>query len=209
MALPIVVQYSLTSGNATSIVNAQGTTAAGVALTQATTVLDNQRRLLFTTTGNESSNSFTVRGLNQAGFPIVEVITGPNATTTRSNLDFKIVSSIVPLVATVGTTSVGTDIGSSMWNIMNQHVSPVNIQIGCVIQGALGVNYTVQYCYDDPNNLPSGVTFPQPFNHPTLAAQTTSLDGSINDPVFAVRLQINSGTGTVRMTTIQAGIAGP
>lgn len=212
MALPIVFNFSLPAANATNIVNAQGTTAAGVAFTQATTVLgtgNQQRRVLITTTGNESSNTFVIRGLNAAGFPIVESIAGPNATTTRNNLDFQIISSITPLVATVGTTSVGMDIGATLWSIMNWHVAPVNIQVGCIITGALGVNYTVQYCYDDPNNLLSGVTYPQPFNHPTLAAQTTSLDGSINDPVTGVRLQINSGTGTVRTTIIQAGIAGP
>lgn len=212
MALPIVVTYTLGAGVSTAIVNAQGTTAAGVAMTLATTVVDptNQRRLLITTTGDESGNTFTVVGTNQAGFSITETITGPNASTTRSNLDFLTITSIKPLAATVGTTSIGTDgVGSSMWNIMNWHVSPVNIEVSGVVVGTKGVNFSVQYTYDDPNNLPSGVVYPQPFTHPTVASSTTSIDGSINDPVTAVRLLMNSGTGTVRMTVIQAGIGSP
>ena len=209
MSLPNVVTYSLAAASATALVNAQGTTAAGVAFTQGTTVLAAQRRVLITATGDESGNTFTIRGLNGAGFAIVEAITGPNATTTNSNLDFKVVSSIVAGTATIGTTSFGTyGSGSSMWNIMNWHVAPTNIQIaGVTQQGA--ATWTVQYTYDDPNNLPNGVTYPQPFNHPTLASQTAALDGSINDPVTGVRLLITAGTGTVRMTIIQAGIGSP
>lgn len=209
MALPIVVTYTLAAGSATSIVNAQGTTAANTAFTQATTILDAGRRVLITTTGNESATTFTIVGTNAAGFAITESILGPNATTTQTNLDFKTVTSIKAGTATVGTTSFGTGAGSSMWNMMNYHISPVNIEVGCIVTGTLGVNYTLQYTYDDPNNLPSGVTYPQPFNHPSVASQTTSLDGAINDPVVAIRLLINSGTGTVRMNILQAGIAGP
>jgi len=208
MALPIVVTYNLAAAVSTALVNALGTTGPG-ALTLSTTILDKQRRLLITAAGDESSNTFTVVGTNSAGFAVSEVITGPNASTTQSNIDFKTVSTITALATTAGTLSVGTNgVGSTLWNIMNYHVTPVNMEVACVLQTG-AATYSVQYTYDDPNNLPSGVNFPQPFNHPTLVTQTTSLDGSINDPVVGVRLLVNGGTGTVRMTILQAGISGP
>jgi hypothetical protein len=210
--LPMVTTYNLAAAVSTNVVNAAPIQGPGaLPLVSTTVVLDNQRRLLITTGGNESSNTFTVKGLNQANNTITETITGPNASTTQSNLDFKTVLSVTALATTAGTVSVGTDgAGSSLWNIVNWHVTPVNIEVsGVVTSPSTAVNYTIQYTYDDPNNLPSGVNFPQPFSHPTIVNQTASLDGPINDPVTGVRLLINSGTGTVRMTVIQAGIGGP
>jgi hypothetical protein len=121
---------------------------------------------------------------------------------------------------TAGTTSVGTQLpasgttgivsGSTLWNIVSWHTTPANIELSNIVTtAASGVTYSIQYCYDDPNRLPSGVGFPQPFNHPTIVNATTSLDGSINDPITAWRLAIVSGTGTVRATGIQAGIGSP
>lgn len=208
MALPIVVQYNLAAALTTGIVNAAAATAAALALV--TTIVDaNQRRLLLTMTGNESSNTFVVNGTNGAGFPITDRVSGVNNSTTNSNLDFKTVSSIKPLAATVGTTSVGTyEVGSSLWNIMNWNASPVNIEIGTILQTG-AATWSVQYTYDDPNNLPPNVSVPTAFNHATIVNQTATIDGAINDPVTAIRLQVTGGTGTVRMTIIQAGLGSP
>ncbi len=207
--LPVVVTYNLAAAVASNVVNALGTTGGLLTLVSTPVTLDTQRRLLITAVGNESSNTFTVIGLNQAGFTISEVIIGPNATTTQSNLDFKTVISVRALATTAGTLSIGTDgQGSSLWNIVNWHVSPSNIEYGCVLQSGVAT-FSIQYTYDDPNNLPTGVTYPQPFNHPTIVAATTSIDGASNDPITAWRLLITAGTGTVRAIGIQAGIAGP
>lgn len=208
MALPSVVTYSLATASSTALVNASGTVAAGTAFTQVTTVLDAQRRVLFTPLGNESSNTFTIRGTNGAGFPIVEALAGANATTFASSLDFKTVSTIIPSVTTASTLSVGTNgTGSTLWHYVDWGVTPTNIEASAVVTGT--ANYSVQYTYDDPNNLPAGVSAPQPFNHPTMVNATTTLDGPINDPVMAVRLFLNSGGGSVRFTVMQAGIASP
>lgn len=211
MALPIVVTKALAAGLTTSFVNAQNTVAALTALTLVTTVVGtSQRRLLLTTTADETANTFVIVGTNDAGFTITENLVGVNNATVQSNLDFKTLTSIKPLVTTAGTVSFGVNtVGSSLWFIQNWHVTPTNIEISGVLVGVLGVNYTIQYTYDDPNNLPATVGYPQPFNHPTLASATTSLDGSIDNPITAWRLTINSGTGTVRATGIQAGIGSP
>ena len=214
MAQPIQVVYNLAASLTTAIVNAQA--AGATTMTLATTIVDpnNQRRLLFTTTADDSPTRFVIVGTNQAGFPITETIAGVNNSTTQTNMDFKTVASIKTLTgSTVGTVSFGTNgVGSTLWYIMNQNATPVNIECsGIVSSVSTAVTWGVQYTYDDPNNLPSGVGTAAPFNHPTLnnLAGTTSLDGPINDPVFAIRFIVTAGTGTVRGTIIQAGAASP
>ena len=66
------------------------------------------------------------------------------------------------------------------------------------------MSYTVEHTYDDPF-VPafSGATW---FPHPTIAAQSTSKDGSYSAPVRALRVTVVSGTGAAALTIIQAGI---
>lgn len=212
MAQEIQVIYNILAATTTTIVNAapSGLTS----FTLATTVVGpNQQRLFLTVTGNESSNSFVIKGTNQAGLPITDTVKGPNASTTGSNLDFVTVTSVTSTAATAGTTSLGLQsIGSTLWYIMNQNATPSNISCsGVVTSASTTVTWGVQYTYDDPNNLPAGVAFPQAFNHPTLNSitGTTTADGFINDPVMAVRFLISAGTGVIRGTFIQAGAASP
>jgi hypothetical protein len=224
MSLPNVLTYSVATGNATYIVNAAAATNAPLALNHTTLPgFPLQQRVLVTSTGNDSSLFFRILGLNQAGFTVSEFLAGSNATYAQSNLDYAAVisiqgsssSTVLTPSATANSVSVGVStngvngVGSTLWNIMNWHATPTNIEVSGVVVGTQGVTWTAQYCYDDPNNLPSGVPFPQPFNHPTLLNQTATLDGPINDPVTGVRLTINGGTGTVRFTVIQAGIGSP
>jgi hypothetical protein len=230
MALPNVITYSLsTTFGTTSISLASGTTTLTAAFQLNGTfgtgsvfgsgVLGPyQQRVTITSGGNDTGIYFHIVGLNQAGFTVSEFLTGGNTgSTVQSNQDYRTVISIQPsassVAQTLGTTastvSAGTNgVGSSPWNIMNWHVTPTNIEVSGVIQTG-AVNWGAQYTYDDPNNLPAGVAVAQPFNHPTLNNQTTSVDGAINDPVTAVRFIINSGTGTLRGTIIQAGIGSP
>jgi hypothetical protein len=224
MSLPNVTTYSVGTGNATYIVNAAGATSSPLVLNN--TKLPGfplQQRVLVTSAGNDSSLYFRIVGLNQAGFTVSEFLAGSNATYAQSNLDYATIisiqgsssSALLTPSATANTVSVGVStngvngVGSTLWNIMNWHATPTNIEVSGVVVGASGVTWTAQYTYDDPNNLPSGVGFPQPFNHPLLNAVATSLDGPINDPVTGVRLTINGGTGTIRFTVIQAGIGSP
>lgn len=219
MSLPNVTTYSVAAGNATTIVNANAATSGPLVLATTASPGPNQMRLLVTSSGDDSLLFFHIVGRNQAGFQITEFLAGTNSTAAQSNLDFNSVISIRPsasstaqtLGTTAATVSVGVNgVGSSMWNIMNWHATPTDISLSSIVQSPnTTVNYTVQYTYDDPNNLPSGVTVPATFNHPNLTGLTINGDGAITDPVTAVRLLVNSGTGTVRFTAIQGGIGTP
>jgi hypothetical protein len=222
MSLPNVITYNVATGNATTIVNVAPIGSGKFTLN--TSIVPNfplQQRVLVTSAGNDSTIFFHIVGLNQAGFTVQEWLAGSNSTFAQSQLDYAQIVSIQPSTAsnaqtlgtTAGTVSVGVSatggVASSLWQIMNWHVTPANIAVSGVTLGPQGATWSVQYTYDDPNNLPNYTTVPQPFNHPTLVSQTGSLDGAINDPVTAVRLTMNGGTGTVRATFIQAGIGSP
>ncbi len=220
---PIVVTYNLPAGNASTIAQSQASTSGALQLngtlgTAVGGVLGTyQQRVTITSGGDDRGIGFKIVGLNQAGFTQTEIVTGTNATTAQSNIDFRKVISITPqnittggLATTASTVSAGTNgVGSSLWNIVNWNATPSNIAFSGAVVGTLGVNYSIQYTYDDPNNLPAGIQYPQPFNHPTLVTATSTVDGATNDPITAWRLLINSGTGTVRATGIQSGLASP
>lgn len=216
--LPTVVNYSVATGTATTIVNANAATSGPLTLAATATPGPYQMRLLITSAGNDSGLYFDIQGTNQAGFPIGEFLAGSNSTTAQSILDYQGVKSIQPsssstaqtLGTTAATVSVGVNgVGSSMWNIVNWHVSPSNISFACRLLGTNNATFSIQYTYDDPNNLSGGATYPQPFNHPSIVNATSTIDGYSNDPITAWRLYVSAGTGSIQATGIQAGIAGP
>lgn len=223
---PVVVTLSYPLGNATTIAQSQGSTSGalqlngtlGTGAALGTGVLGvNQQRVTVTSGGNDSAIFFHIVGLNQAGFTVSEFLQGASTALATSNLDYRTVISITPsasgtsqtLATTASTVSAGTNqTGDSLWNIVNWYATPSNISYGCVLQSG-AATFSIQYTYDDPNNLPAGVTFPQPFNHPVIVSAGSTVDGVSNDPITAWRLQITGGTGTVRAVGIQSGLASP
>ena len=95
-------------------------------------------------------------------------------------------------------TQSGT--GSSPWAMVDHHLNPFNIGVGCVVTGT--VTYNIQYTYDNPefNNSPTA------FTHEVLQNQTTSQAGNFDFPVYAVRVNISGGSGSVTVTFLQSGI---
>ena len=91
--------------------------------------------------------------------------------------------------------------GSSNVLVMDTYINPFNVGFGVVVTGT--VNYTVQHTFDNPQEVAS----PLFFDHPTVAAKTANQDGNYAFPVAAIRVTVNSGSGTATMTLIQAGIA--
>jgi len=99
-----------------------------------------------------------------------------------------------------------TGVGVSGVYAPDHYISPFNLALGADITGT--VTYTVQYTFDDvfaSGFDPATATW---INHPSLTARTTSTDSNIAYPVQGVRLNVTAGTGTVRLTIIQAGGGG-
>lgn len=88
----------------------------------------------------------------------------------------------------------------------DHYVSPFNVSLGVTVTGT--ATYTVQYTFDDVfdgSYVPDSGSW---IDHPSLTAQTATKDSNIAYPVRGVRLNVTAGTGTVRLTVIQAGGGG-
>ena len=100
------------------------------------------------------------------------------------------------VISTTGT-------GSSNVAPLDTYCNPFNIGMGVVVSGT--VNYTIQHTFDDVFN--PAIT-PVWFSHPTLASLAVNADGNYAFPVRAIKILVNSGTGTAKATIIQAGMPG-
>lgn len=97
-----------------------------------------------------------------------------------------------------------TETGSSTVVVFDLFRNPFNIGIGCVATGT--VNYTIQHSFDDPQKPASQTWFPN--DDTILVSATANQNGNYYFPVTSSRVTVNSGTGTVTVTYIQAGLLG-
>jgi hypothetical protein len=160
---------------------------------------------------NEAAETFTLTGTDRYGNVISEKLAGPGATqTVTSVLDYATISQVAISAASGSNISVGTlgtPVGSAPWLLPNRHITPFNMGVGCIVSGTL--TWTVEKTYDDPNLLiPSNsVSPPNVFTVSGFNAITTTLDDLVNIPATAIRITVNSGTGTGTFYTLQAGLA--
>lgn len=213
MGLPIIFSQTLAAASATNIAASQSPGAGAITLngsaaTGGVATLDTQRRVIITSGGNDTGITFTVNGTNQSGAPISETIAGASGV-AQTNLDFKTVTSVTHTGSVASTVTIGTNgVGSSLWQIVNWNTDPNNIGFQVELRSG-AANFSVQYTLDDPNNLLTGLGYPLPINHPTVASQTATIDATFSTPIIAMRLLTNSGTGTLWCRLLQAGISSP
>lgn len=93
-----------------------------------------------------------------------------------------------------------TGAGSTAWMPVDwRQGPPFNASVSVQVTGT--VNYDVEHTFDDVFN--SAVT-PVAFDHATLAAQTANGNSNYAFPIRAVRVTVNSGTGTAALTWMQS-----
>lgn len=93
-----------------------------------------------------------------------------------------------------------TGAGSSNWIQLNQFGWP-NVTLQVAVTGT--ANWTIEGTNSDLQGGATAVVFA----HPTLAAQTASKFGAWDDQPAFIRITVNSGTGSVELRAIQAGLA--
>ncbi len=220
MGQPIVFTQVLAASSANNIALSQSP-AAGVITLNGSTVtggvatLDVQRRILITSGASDASINFTINGTNGAGNPITDTFAG-GAVTAQSNLDFKTVTSVTHTGSVASTITIGTSgVGSSLWQIINWNADPQSMGVFVELRSG-AANYTVQYTFDDPNILPgtgglnqAGLAYPVALDLSSMTNQTASLDAAFATPFVAFRLTTNSGTGTLVLRALQAGLGSP
>lgn len=179
-------------------------TLNGVLVTAGVAQLDTQRRVELESAADLSAIDYTIVGTDEQNRPITEIVTGPNATTTESLLDFFTVTSITPDGADVALIEIGTNgVGGSIVIPVDKNVTPTSIGMGLIITGT--VNVTVQHTFDDVFGDASNILIW--FDHPTLAGEVANADGNLAFPPQGVRLLTNSGVGTAEFDLVQAGLA--
>lgn len=165
------------------------------------------RRVVLAYSGTDTS--FTIVGTNGSGNNITDTAVGSSGA-AQSNMDFVTVASITPVGGGLTSLTAGTNgVGSSPWWLINwQGYAPISVGVAIeLVTGA--VNFTLQYTYDDPNNLSLGLTYPIPWASSTISGASASIDGvlpnSVGGVCKAARVLINSGTGELRCRFVQAG----
>lgn len=209
---PIVVTCGpYTAPSATNIRTASSVTSGAVTLngslvSSSVATLDTQRRVLFTSAGNDSGITFTITGTNASNDVISETLTGGNTTSVYTVLSFKTVTAVTASGASAGNVSIGTNgVADSTWVRLDDWALP-NVSIQSVVSGT--INYTIQQTYDDVNS-PAGTITASSVTWSTLvaAATATAITNAAYQPVF-VRVLVNSNTNpaTVTTTFLQTGV---
>lgn len=216
MARRVVLTLTLAAASVNGIAISQTIGAAGnltingAAASGGVATLDTQRRVLITSAGNDSGINFTVYGTNQSGAAISETVTGANIGAVATRQDFLTVTRVATSGAAAAGVQIGTNgVGSTPWQMFNAQITPDEIGFGIGVTGT--VNCSVEYTYDAflaPIAIykPPVVPIPTPIAHSVLNSITANSDGTIDWPIHAWRLTMNSGTGTAKLTGIQAGI---
>jgi hypothetical protein len=106
-----------------------------------------------------------------------------------------------PIVITLSNATAGALFSAPI--VLDVDKNPFNVAMQVLVTGA--VVYSVQYTFDNVfatgyNPLTGNWT-----THPQLSALTVTADSNLTFPAVAVRITQASGSGSVRLTTIQAG----
>jgi hypothetical protein len=179
-------------------------TLSGTLVSGGVATLPTPQRILITTT--DTTHTFTITGATASGSVLSEVVTS-NGTSVQSALDYATVTSIVISGAATGAVTVGTNgVASTPW-VRFDDFAPAPVSIQCTVSGT--VNYTIQQTLDDPNSatnpvLPSAVTWVNTSDTAGVAATGSIQSNYAYVPVFA-RVLLNSGSGSVTATFLQAG----
>lgn len=148
---------------------------------------------------NESGKTFTIYGIDQGGQAISEILTGPNAGTVTSVLNYKTVTRVAVSAATTGAIKVGVVATlETPWVPLDIHVPQFNVGYQVDITTA---TFELQGTLDsvqDPTITPLENTL--------VASGTIDIAGNITGPVAAIRLKVSSWTsGTITFKIIQVG----
>ncbi len=178
--------------------------------------MDVARRVDITSGGNDTGVTFTVNGTDRNNDPISESLIGASGGAVTTALSYLTVTSITTSTAVATTVKIGSSaIADSAWVYFDRlaATAPIAIQV----EGSGTVNWTVRQTLDDPsiisNQLPTPTYIWTPasvvwVNHPDSALVASSTTSGVQGnyayaPAFA-KIVLNSGTGSVRATFIQA-----
>lgn len=87
---------------------------------------------------------------------------------------------------------------------MDLYISPFNVTLQTLVTGT--ANYDIQYTKDDVFAVGYDPSTGQWTSLTGMTGATAAAEATLISPVTAVRILQNSGTGSVRLTVLQAGL---
>jgi len=189
---PIVLDGVLVSGGvATFIYPTQVTLTSGDDLS---TVTFTVYGTVLNADGTQTANSETITGLND-----------DTATTTLTFVNVTLITVATLTVFTTEAVEVGgaaVGIGDGPWWPLDIYVPNQVTTISCNILASGSANYTVQYTNEDPFN--TSIT-QLAVAHPSgaMTGASTSQTASTTVLMRAVRVNVASGAGQLRVTVVQ------
>ena len=187
-------QTPLAAGNLTL-------TPAAATLVSETTVPRYGLFISINCAGADAGRTFTVTGTKPGGAAQTEVLNGSNTSQTLSTKYWETVTQIAVDAATAGAVTAGIrQTGATDWMPLDIYTPNAQTAIQVDVTGT--INYSVVYTIEDP--FDTSIT-QIAIAHPVAALTTGSTDVSGQTTVImrAVRLLINSGSGTAKMTIVQ------
>ena len=198
------------AGVANGLTTAQALTAAGPfplngSLTSGgTAILDNPRQVAITSAGNDSGVFFTITGTTPRGDLLGETIPGTNGGVALTNNLFK---RVLGVSASGPTSSVTIGTATAPWfSPMLRMDEWADAQLGIQVGVTGVVSYQVQTSFDEgPDSLVNPVPVASMSWDSSLTPAASAAAASFALPVSPlwVRLQLVSGTGSVRMSLSQ------
>lgn len=228
----IVVSETVTGANANTVassklysritsISTSGASAGNVSVGHSGVgTMDMARRVSITSGGNDTGIAFTLVGTDWNGDPITETVTGASGAAATSVLSYLTVTSILTSGAVATTVQVGSSAVADSPPIYFDRLA-ANAQTALQVEGSGTVNWTVRQTLDDPTIIsnqhptptyiwsPSGIVW---VDHPDSAlvakTTTTGVQGNYAYTPAMAKIVLNSGTGSVRLTAIQAFMGG-
>lgn len=212
--IPVILTKALTAADDDNISLSQtplaggNLTITGAAASGGVATLDTERRVIVTSAGNESARTFTIYGTTFSGQATSEAVTGANVGIVATNTNFLTVTRVAVDAATAGAVKVGTNTtGSTRWINPSWHVAPFSLELDASVSGT--VTYQLEYTLSDyytptpgTGAPPSGVVV----RSTAVAGATGNSSLALAAPIRGWRVTVTSGTGTVTVESIQAGI---
>jgi hypothetical protein len=168
----------------------------------------------FTSISNLSTVTFTVVGTDAGGVYQTEAIVGPNNTTVTGTKTFKTVTSIAVATATTFTTQT-VDAGGAAVGIGNGPWWPLDIYtpnqvttISANILASGSATYSIEYTNEDPFDLSiTQLAVPHPAAGGAFTSASTDQTHFTTTLMRAVRVNVASGSGQLRVTVVQQSTA--